>query len=193
MDEQPWGTPHRHAVTLAVGSPFFAHFGVRDMTGPTQRREVIFIAPRPGGVLLHSKRHYPTGTFRLMSGTIEPGESVAAAIAREPEEELGLTLAVRRYVAQIDLALIGGGWMHPWESHLFLLSYSDAPLGPSLDDEIAATRVVPVDRLGAIADALDLLPNPDGWRDWGRYRAIAHRLAQQLVTPDELAPSRHAR
>ena len=190
-DESPalaarWGEPARHHAALRVAPPFFDIFAPAGHVGPTARAEVIFLVPRPGGILLHTKAHYPPGCFRLLTGTIERGESVASAIEREPLEELGIALPVRRYVARIEYALDGGALTHHWASHLFLLDYSEAPLAFGPDEEIAATRVVPLAALDAVADALEAMPDVGGWRDWGRYRAVAHRLAARLVADDEV-------
>lgn len=181
-----WGAPARRHTALSVAPPFFAFFTAADHVGPTARAEVLFLAPRPGGLLLHRKAPYPPDCFRLLTGTIERGESVAAAIEREPLEELGLPLAVRRYVARVDYTLDGLGLRHEWASHIFLLEHSAAPLTFAPDDEILEVRVAPLTALRAIAERLEALPDEGGWREWGRYRAVAHRLVAELVHPDEL-------
>lgn len=176
-----WGEPHRHHVELQVGPTFWYPW---EGKWHTRRGEVLFVLPRPGGLLLHRKPHYPQDCFRLLTGGIERGESVAAAIAREPEEEVGLSLPVRRYVALLSYDVRLGQEHFPWVTHIFLLPFSDAPLRPSHDGEIEEIRVLPLNALAAVADLLDRLPEP--WQDWGRFRAFAHRLVLSHVRPEEL-------
>ena len=55
------------------------------------RSEVIMVLPRPNGrVLTLTKSFYPTGTYNLPSGGIQPGETPEQAFLREVAEETGL-------------------------------------------------------------------------------------------------------
>ncbi len=175
-----WGEPAREAVTLSVGGAFWEAWGAR---WPGRHREVMFLLPRPGGLLLHRKAHYPTEGWRLLTGGVEAGELVSEAVAREPVEEVGLALPVRRYVALLTYDLVCEGEHFRCATHVFLLAWSDAPLQPQ-DDEIAATRTVPLAGLAEVAAQLEAMPSP--WHDWGRFRAIAHRVVLREVRPDEV-------
>lgn len=176
-----WGEPLRHQIQLEVQPEFWIPW-----EGKWHRRrgEVMFLLPRPGGLLLHRKAHYPTGAWRLLTGGIELNESARAAIAREPLEEVGLELPVTRYVAVIDYTITCRGESFPWVTHIFLLPFTDAPLRPSHDDEIAETAVAALPDLTGVAAHLEALPSP--WADWGRFRAVAHRIVSQHVSPAEL-------
>lgn len=175
-----WGEPAREQVRLEVAPEFWLPW---EGKWESRRGEVLFLLPRPGGLLLHRKHHYPDGAWRLLTGGIERGEPVWETIAREPEEEVGLALPVRRYVALLSYEIVceGRGW--PWATHIFLLPWSDAPLQPSHDDEIAATTVAPLSGLPAVAGQLEGLASP--WRAWGRFRALAHRAVARHLRPGE--------
>lgn len=178
-----WGRPARQQAMVRGGDDFWRAWGQR---WPGAHREVMFLLPRPGGLLLHRKAHYPPLGWRLPTGGIGPGEGVTAALRREIAEEVGLTLPIRRYVALLCYELELEGERRRCATHLFLMGYSDAPLQPSHDGEIAATRTVALSELEGVAARLEGLPPP--WQTWGRFRAIAHRVAHSLIQPGELAP-----
>lgn len=178
-----WGTPIRQDIMLNVEPEFW--YSWEEGKWQQRRGEVMFLLPRPGGLLLHRKPDYPKDGWRLLTGGIELGEGVDEAIAREPVEEVGLALGVRRYVAIVSYEIRCEGASYPWATHIFLLPYSDEALQPSHDDEIEETMVVPLTRMNAVADKLERLASP--WRDWGRFRAVAHRIVQRYVKPEEIA------
>ncbi|MCG2770199.1 MAG: NUDIX hydrolase [Anaerolineae bacterium] len=61
--------------------------------------EVVFLVCRPGGkFLLHTKSFYPPGAYRVLTGGIEEGEDLVAAICREAREETGLEVSVERFL-----------------------------------------------------------------------------------------------
>jgi ADP-ribose pyrophosphatase YjhB (NUDIX family) len=178
-----WGEPRREHVFLVVEPEFWFPW---EEKWHTRRGEVMFLLPRPGGLLLHRKGHYPPEAWRLLTGGIERGESARLAIEREPVEEVGLELPVRRYAALLTYTIECQGQSFPWATHIFLMPFTDAPLRPSHDDEIEETRVVPLDHLEDVAVQLENLASP--WHDWGRFRAVAHRVVRASISADEVEP-----
>jgi 8-oxo-dGTP pyrophosphatase MutT (NUDIX family) len=166
------GEPRRERIALAVDRVFFETWQSKSTT---RRGEVMFLLPRPGGLLLHTKAHYPPNSWRLLTGGVEVGEAVREALVREPQEEVGLALAPERFLGVVEYEFRWGGRTEPWVTYIFLMEASSAPLQPSVDDEIAATCEVVPAQLGTVAEALDALPG-EYFHDWGRFRAIAHRL-----------------
>jgi 8-oxo-dGTP pyrophosphatase MutT (NUDIX family) len=181
---QQHGTPHAIHVALEVGVAFW---GPWENKWPWRRGEVMFLLPRPGGLLLHRKAHYPANAWRLLTGGIELNETVAGALEREPFEEVGLILPTVRYVGIISYDVNCEGRHYPFATHIFLLGYSDAPLNPSHDDEIAETHLATLTDLEKVAANLETLPDPK-WQDWGRFRAVAHRKVADWLTPEEVLP-----
>ncbi len=63
---------------------------------------------------------------------------------------------------------------------IFLTQPADgAPHVTDEDEKISEFRDVAWSELASVADALDHLP--DDWGDWGRFRAIPHRLVMQAM------------
>lgn len=173
-----YGTPQRVHIPLEVGW-FFWHPWQKKWN--KRRGEVMFLLPRPGGLLLHRKSHYPTKGWRLLTGGIESNETVAEALEREPLEEVGLLLPVKRYVGIVSYEVQYRGRQYPFATHIFLLGYSDAPLHPSHDDEIAETQVVGLSDLEQVATTLETLPFH--WKDWGRFAPLPTAKLQNGLRP----------
>jgi 8-oxo-dGTP pyrophosphatase MutT (NUDIX family) len=190
-----YGAPRRVSATLA--SPPFSPFGKPDRYG-----EVCMVVRRPNGRLLTAiKTFYPPGAFRLLTGGIAHGEPIVAALLRETQEETGLEVAVRRFLAlityrlQVERAVAPGPGCALHTAHLdfvtfaFLLDEVGGALGAHDDAErIAAYREVAVAELPAVAAALEQAPDerhPDiegSWRDWGRFRAVVHRVVYEALS-----------
>ena len=81
-------------ATLTVADPFLT--GEHQMlTSDGRRAEICYVMHRgdpADGVLLHIKRFYPEGAFRLPTGGIHLGEAVIETLSREIYEETGLTV-----------------------------------------------------------------------------------------------------
>jgi len=192
-----YGVPRRVDAVLS-GAPF-------DPLIMTDRfGEVCMVIRRPGGALLTAiKTFYPPGAYRLLTGGVKHGESIEAALLREVEEETGLEVEVRRFLAVIEYHL-DGRWRletrderssapipHPpspipytFVTFVFLLDEVGGMLGARDPEErIESFREVAVAELPALAAALDSIgegfdPRIGGsWSDWGRFRAVVHRVA----------------
>ena len=180
-----YGPPRRLVATLA-GQPF------DPLVMDDRYGEVCMVVRRPDGTLISAqKTFYPAGAFRLLTGGVHPGEPIAEALAREVAEETGLDVAVRQFLAVIEYELPA---LAPrrFATFAFLLDEIGGTLAVHDPAErIAAFRFLAPAELPAQADLLASLPDVDdgeiggSWRDWGRFRAIAHR-----VVFDELHPGR---
>jgi 8-oxo-dGTP pyrophosphatase MutT (NUDIX family) len=94
-----YGAPRRIIAALS-GAPFDPLI-LNDRIG-----EVCMVVRRPGGTLLTAiKTFYPPGAYRLMTGGVGHGEPIEAALLREVDEETGLEVAVRRFLAVIEYRL----------------------------------------------------------------------------------------
>ena len=176
-----YGAPRRVAVELA-GQPF-SPLILDDRHG-----EVCMVVRRPNGKLITAiKTFYPAGAYRLLTGGIGHGEPIAAALLREVAEETGLEIVVRRFLAVIEyrLALLHP---HPFATFAFLLDEVGGRLAArDADERIGAFRELEVAELPALAEILAHIPDAfdpeiDGsWADWGRFRAIAHRVVYDTL------------
>jgi NAD+ diphosphatase len=150
--------------------------------------EVCMVVRRPNGKLITAiKTFYPAGAFRLLTGGVDHGESIAVALLREVAEETGLDMVVRRLLAVIEYRL---AMLHPrrFASFVFLLDEVGGVLAARDEGEqIGAFRELAVDELPALAEVLERVPDEfsqdiDGsWRDWGRFRAVAHRVVYDAL------------
>ncbi len=160
-------------VTVEVEPVHTGKFG----QGRGRTAEVIMVIHRPDELLLVNKTAYPSGTYRLPTGGVEPGEQPRASALREIQEETGRPVddALLLGVVDYDLHLAEAG-SAPYVSYVFL-----AEVGPEFEPaptngEIDAFRWIPSTQLGQVADQLRHLPAD--WRDWGRFRAVSYEFIQ---------------
>ena len=180
-----YGQPHRVAVEL-TGAPF-SPLILEDRHG-----EVCMVVRRPSGKLITAiKTFYPAGAFRLLTGGVGHGEPIAEALLREVAEETGLDVAVRRFLAVIEyrLELLHP---HPFATFAFLLDETGGTLqAQDAGERIGSFRELAVADLPALAETLENVPDTrdeeiaGSWRDWGRFRAVAHRVIYAALTSDE--------
>lgn len=131
-------------------------------------------------VLTHTKPFYPAGVFRIPTGGIGENEGVLAALRREVWEETGLEAEARRLLAVVEYRFTDGVREVLFATYLFLLE-SDGS-APRLQDEqerITAFGWTDVAGLLRIAEQLESLASD--WSDWGRFRAVAHRVAAETL------------
>ncbi len=92
------------------------------------------------------------GQWSIPGGRVEPGESLADAVAREVEEETGLGVVVERFVGWVERIDPGGAWHH------VILDFAARPDEPESEprarDDAADARWVPTASLASI----DLVP-----------------------------------
>jgi 8-oxo-dGTP pyrophosphatase MutT (NUDIX family) len=153
--------------------------------------EVCMVIRRKNGRLLTMlKAYYPAECYRLLTGGINHGEFVFDALLRETQEETGLQVAVKRFLAAI-------AYYEPHASEdrvpifytfAFLLDEIDGVLAPEdEEEEVQDFREVTPDELLTLADHLASLgdeysPKLRGeWDDWGHFRAIAHRVVWEAL------------
>src|SRR3954454_11677714 len=90
-------------VTAGLDSWEFDPLTMTDRYG-----EVCMVVRRPNGKLITAKKtFYPAGAFRLLTGGVEHGELIAAALLREVAEETGLDVVVRCFLAVIEYQVQG--------------------------------------------------------------------------------------
>lgn len=180
-----FGAPQYHRVILPVAS-FFDPLGKDDRYG-----EVCMVIRRPDGDLITArKRYYPTGIYRLLTGGIRHGEPILDALAREAREETGLEVETRRFLAAIDYRAREQRTqqVRRFVTFVFLLDEVGGTLGcVDPEEELESFGLIVVDDLPELVRRLEALPPDEDariggrWRDWGRFRAVAHRLVYDLL------------
>jgi NAD+ diphosphatase len=188
-----YGTPQRVDVALE-GRPF------RPLSATDRIGEVCMVLRRKNGKLLTAvKTFYPPGAFRLLTGGIDHGETIEAALLRETAEETGLDVIVRRFLALIEYHLAGSQrpelassgsavTVPAFVTFAFLLDEVGGTLAvQDLAEQHGAFHEAAIDDLPALAETLERVPDGfhpeiDGsWRDWGHFRAIVHRVVYDAL------------
>jgi 8-oxo-dGTP pyrophosphatase MutT (NUDIX family) len=146
-----------------------------------RRGEVGMVIVNPAGkVLTHTKSFYPAGIFRIPTGGIGHDERVLDALRREVWEETGLEAEVQRLLAVLEHRFTGDAREVRFATYLFLLRADGRePRLQDANERIAAFRQDDIAGLRRIAEQLEGLSG--GWDDWGRFRAVAHRVAAEVL------------
>lgn len=174
------GSPRRVVAEL-VGAPF------DPIVMPDRYGEVCMVIRRPNGRLITAiKTFYPPGAFRLLTGGVHHGEQIGDALLREVAEETGLEVAVRQFLAVIEYQL--AGYPRGFATFAFLLDELGGTLAAQDESErIGAFRELAVEELPELAALLDRAPDQvdpqisGSWRDWGRFRAVVHRVVYEAL------------
>jgi ADP-ribose pyrophosphatase YjhB (NUDIX family) len=178
-------------LSARLGSPVTSSADLGDssyLRRVVERRlaEVCMVVRRPSGrLLVFRKPFYPAGIFRLLTGGVEPEESILDALLREVNEETGLTTHVERFLAAS--AYLGDD-RPQFASFAFLLEERSGTLGAlDQDEQVEAFREVEPAHLLEIAEQLEQLPNErndvldNNIHEWGLLRALNHRLVWQAL------------
>jgi ADP-ribose pyrophosphatase YjhB (NUDIX family) len=179
-----FGHPRRVSRSMDVTHDTYSRWARKISRGPVAcRGEVIMVIVRPNGsVLLHTKSFYPPGVYRLLSGRVLWRDAVEHTLNREVKEETSLDVTVQRFLGLVEYQFRSQGRKVPFVSYVFELRETGGELCCRDEGEgISAFREVPVGELSQVADQLEQL-EPQ-WRDWGNFRAVAHRLVQDLLGP----------
>lgn len=157
--------------------------------GLSRANEVCMIFRRPwGDVLTFRKTFYPPGVYRLPTGGINVGEDIVDALRREVREETGLSADPHRLLATVGYCVNGFSDRHCCYTFAFLLDeVTGTPAAVDASEQVEEFRWVGVGELPRIAEMLERLRDeysPDlesTWRDWGRFRAVIHRVVWDVM------------
>lgn len=182
------------ALARRYGEPRHVDATIHDgFEDPIRRKdrlgEVLMAVRRPNGKLLVAiKTFYPRGAYRLPTGGIHHGEPVLDALLRETREETGLDTYVRAFLATIAYRGRSSPTTPLFHTFAFLLDELGGTLG-ALDtsEQIEDWREMAPAEVRAQADVLEGLTTEGtksiggSWADWGRFRAIAHRVVADAL------------
>lgn len=173
-----YGQPEMRTIEIE-GDEYL--FSSRLYRSRDRRGEVVLAIERPGRcVLLHSKGWYEPGVYRLLSGGIDLDEAVETTLARELEEETGLSLGITHFLGVLDCHIVYNLRTVSFVSYVFHLSRTEGVLRlPHTAEDISEFRDVPIANLPSVAEDLRHVPPPR--TGWGRWRAVAHDFVYEMV------------
>jgi ADP-ribose pyrophosphatase YjhB (NUDIX family) len=147
----------------------------------SRRGEVVLAIERPGRcVLLHRKGWYEPGVYRLLSGGIDWHEAVENTLARELQEETGLTLDTTYFLGLLDCRIHYASEEVSFPSYIFHLPRTKGVLRlPQTAEDITEFLDVSIADLPSVAEDLRHVPPPR--MGWGRWRAIAHDFVYEVI------------
>ncbi|GHO84640.1 NUDIX hydrolase [Dictyobacter formicarum] len=180
---QRYGQPIVQSAELHIHESFDP-LSKRDRYG-----EVCMVIRRKNGRLLTMiKSFYPQGAYRLPTGGINHGEYIFDALLRETQEETGLQVEVRRFLAVATYHLDNTHRAPAFYTFAFLLDELGGTLSVEDEDEqVADFREISPEELEPLAEHLEHLgaqysEEIEGrWIYWGRFRAVIHRLVWQAL------------
>ena len=178
-----YGPGQRRHVDLEVSARAFDGWlgAMVNMNKANRRGEVVLVIQRPDGrMLLHTKRFYPKGIYRLPSGGVHPDEPVLSGVMREAEEETGLDVTIERFLGTVEYEFRHEGRRLFFVSYVFLLQADeDWPVVQDAEEQITGFRYVTPSEIRGIAE--QLRASPPEWADWGRFRAFSHDLVADVL------------
>ena len=140
---------------------------------PNRRHDVtlfVFNGPR---LALIRKPHFAQGIWRTPGGGVKASEDFVDGIVREGLEELGVAIAIERYLVRADAMFRCGGETVEWQTHVFAAVTETELLGPQDTDEIAGARWGTTEELAGPIRARLLETGRSLWR----YRVALHDSA----------------
>jgi 8-oxo-dGTP pyrophosphatase MutT (NUDIX family) len=175
--EQEFGTFRIEAATVPMNDAEFHHWYDAVAIKRKRRGEVVLlIENNKGQILLHTKSFYPKGVYRIPTGGIHFGESVLAALEREMYEETGFNVLSKKLIALTLYQFTNSKSHVGFPSYLFRVKTTmTSPRPQDSGERITNFCWIDVSELEAVTDCL--LNLNEAWNEWGKMRAVPHRLA----------------
>jgi ADP-ribose pyrophosphatase YjhB (NUDIX family) len=157
-------------------------FRSREARSRRKRGEVVMVIEKTDGqVLLHRKGWYERGVYRLLSGGIDIGETVEETLHRELHEETGLRMGSSRFLGLLSCKLLYKSDSIRFDSYVFHIQNPQGQIRiPSTPEDISDFIEVPITELPTVAENLRSIIVPRS--GWGRWRAIAHDFAYEVLS-----------
>jgi ADP-ribose pyrophosphatase YjhB (NUDIX family) len=192
-------------LAARFGAPRRIEATIRPFFDPVQRPDrfaevCMIIRRRNGKVPISIKTFYPRGAYRLPTGGIHRGERILDALRRETDEETALDTEVRRFLAWITYRDVSSPQGQPlFHTFAFLLDEIGGTFKTRDDEEqIEGWIEIEPSSLGEVAERLDGIASARSediggdWADWGRFRAVVHRVVHDELGHLELLEAEEA-
>lgn len=174
---EKYGPIDFYHAALTLGDDYFkTQQFVRQHRRNRRGETVMIIRNRQQRILLHTKPFYPASAFRLPTGGIKEVEPVITSLFREIKEETAFNPRFIHLSAIILYTLKNRRSLLPLNSYLFEIEPDgEHPVVLDAAEEISGFEWAPISYFPKIIHKLENL-QPRRWGDWGRFRAVAHRV-----------------
>jgi ADP-ribose pyrophosphatase YjhB (NUDIX family) len=143
-------------------------------SSPERRHDVTFFVFDPRGRLaLIQKPSYPEGVWRPPGGGVHPSEPFETGVEREAKEELGIQVALDRFLVSTEAIFRCADGVIDWRTHVFSARTDEEQLLPIDTHEISAARWGTTEELAGPVRARLLETGRALWR----YRVALHDAA----------------
>lgn len=140
-------------------------------SSPDRRHDATFFVFDPGGRLaLIQKPSYPPEVWRPPGGGVREDEVFEEGVQREAMEELGIEIALDRFLVSSEAVFRSEGETIEWRTLVFAATTEAEKLDPVDTREIAAARWGTTGELGGTLRAAMLRTGRALWR----YRVALH-------------------
>jgi 8-oxo-dGTP pyrophosphatase MutT (NUDIX family) len=172
---EQYGTPRVLELELEISAAERELVGAS--TSKRRHHDVTFFVFSDNRLALIRKPHYAAGLWRPPGGGVHPGEDFVAGVAREAREELGVEIALTRYLVRTSAVFTHGAERIPWQTHVFEAKTAAESLAPLDTHEISGARWGTLAELcGPIRERL----LGTGRALW-RYRVALHDAADAAI------------
>jgi 8-oxo-dGTP pyrophosphatase MutT (NUDIX family) len=132
--ERRFGVPGEAVFRVATPAAEIAF--IRGTQTRGRAHDVTLLIRDGAHIAAIAKHHYPAGIFRLPSGGIDPGESIAEGAVREAREETGLEVTLTRYLLRSRVRFVAPEPANSidWTTHV-------------LEGRVAGGALEPLDRV----------------------------------------------
>jgi 8-oxo-dGTP pyrophosphatase MutT (NUDIX family) len=187
---EKYGPVDFYHAKLALGDEYFRRQQfIRQHKRDRRGEVVLIIRNRQRRILLHTKPFYPENIYRLPTGGVKEGESVVASLYREIKEETSFKPQFIHLSAVVLYTLSNRESLLPLNSYIFEIEPDgEHPVVIDATEEISGFEWAPISLFPKIIDKLENL-QPQRWGDWGRFRAVAHRIFSRTLEPASQKPS----
>lgn len=149
---------------------------------PSRTHDVTLFVFNGAKLALIRKPHFVEGVWRTPGGGVKEGEDFAEGVGREGFEELGVAVALDRYLVRAEAVFRCAGRELAWTTHVFSAVTAGERLAPTDTAEIAEARWGTIGELAGPIRARLLETGRALWR----YRVALHDAAlEALAAPPD--------
>ncbi|RPI00218.1 MAG: NUDIX hydrolase [Calditrichaeota bacterium] len=177
-----YGPTNFYLATLTIGDDYFRTWRHSHVYHRNRRGEIVLvIRNRQDRILLHTKPFYPADVYRLPTGGIRERETVISSLYREIYEETSFKPLSIQLCSVVLYHLQNKEDIFPFNSYIFKIEPDgEHPKPVDLAEEISGFEWIPESYLTHVVAKLEGL-YPQRWRDWGKIRAVAHRIVGGMM------------